>query len=195
MPQALVVFCMPLKTRPSNSRLSCNRMFVFLFLVVAPNDGCDGTMRLPASDGNRQASGRDKPRKPCNRLHIGISVPSERLDKTQAPAPAGVRPSSQCQAFRYPHPRLRGIHGFVKNYLNTPLPPSSLLALGNPLLPPVARVLAPHPYKAATINTLRIPSTVADLRRMLEIKERGLRLPSPRPTFGHCRLPPQPPPY
>jgi hypothetical protein len=48
----------------------------FPFLIVAPNDGCDGTMRQHGPDGHRHASGR-KLRKACNCLHVDISVTSD----------------------------------------------------------------------------------------------------------------------
>jgi hypothetical protein len=48
----------------------------FPFLIVAPNNGCDSTMRQHGPDGHRHASGR-KLRKACNRLHVDISVSSD----------------------------------------------------------------------------------------------------------------------
>jgi hypothetical protein len=52
-----------------------------------------------------------------------------------------------------------------------------------PSTQPVASVLSSHPYEAAPIDYLRIPSTVKGLRRMLEIEERGLCLPTPPSKF------------
>jgi len=50
--------------------------------------------------------------------------------------------------------------------------------LGVPSTQSVASVVSAHPYEAAPIDYLRIPSMVVDLHRMLEIEERGLRLPA-----------------
>jgi len=55
--------------------------------------------------------------------------------------------------------------------------------LGVPSTQPVASVLSAHPYEAAPIDYLRIPSTVKDMRRILEIEERGLCLPTPPSKF------------
>ena len=48
----------------------------FPFLIIAPNDGCDGTMRQHGPNGHRHASGR-KLQKACNRLRVDISVTSD----------------------------------------------------------------------------------------------------------------------
>jgi len=55
--------------------------------------------------------------------------------------------------------------------------------LGVPSTQPVVSVASAHPYEAAPIDYLRIPSTVVDLHRMLEIEERGLCLPTPSSKF------------
>ena len=48
----------------------------FPFLIIAPNDGYDGTMRQHGPNRHGHASGR-KLRKACNRLHVNISVTSD----------------------------------------------------------------------------------------------------------------------
>jgi hypothetical protein len=48
----------------------------FPFLIIAPNNGCDGTMHQHGPNGHRHASGR-KLRKACNRLHVDILVTSD----------------------------------------------------------------------------------------------------------------------
>ena len=48
----------------------------FPFLIIAPNNGCDGTMRQHGSNRHRHASGRQL-RKACNCLHVNISVISD----------------------------------------------------------------------------------------------------------------------
>jgi hypothetical protein len=55
----------------------------FPFLIIAPNHGCDCTMRQHGPDGHRHASGR-KLLKACNRLNVDILVTSNGWTKKSA---------------------------------------------------------------------------------------------------------------